>query len=101
MRKSNRSLLEQIYAGDFLPGELIIPQNPEYARTVKRLEEEIKAIIERLGDEGRARMDRIVRLMGDIQYMDPYTTFAFGLRTGMQLIDELFVSDDVLPPDKG
>ena len=101
MRKDHKSLLEQIYVGDFLPSEQIMPQDPAYTRTVVKLEEEINAVIERLGDGGRARMDRILALIGDIQHIDLYTTFAFGLRTGMRLIDELFVSDDVLPSDKG
>lgn len=101
MRKDHKRLLEQIYVGNFLPSEQIVPQDPEYARTVKELREEINVIIERRGDEGRARMDRIIVLMRDIQHIDLYTTFAFGMRTGMQLMDELFISGDVLPPDQG
>ncbi|MCH5286732.1 MAG: hypothetical protein J1E43_04870 [Christensenellaceae bacterium] len=92
--------MERIYVGDFLPSELIVPQNPEYAQTVEESEKEINAIIEMLGSEGRARMDKVIALMGDAQYMDLYATFAFGLRTGIQLIYELFASEEVLPSDK-
>lgn len=58
---SEKSLLEQIYDGEFSSRELIIRKKPEYRQFLIRSSDATKALLGRLGNEDRNRLDTIPR----------------------------------------
>lgn len=97
MAKDRKTLLEQIYDGEFFPSETVISINPEYMTKGHKEGEEIEYIASRLNDEDKVRFDKLIDLMGETEHMNGYANFAYGLRTGILLMFELFSSEDRHP----
>lgn len=97
MKKGRKTLLEQLYDGEFYPSENIIPGNPGYAAMSQKAGDEIEYILSRLNDEEKVRFDKLIDLMGEMEHMGEVTSFAYGLRTGILLIFELFSGEDWQP----
>ena len=56
-----------------------------------------KSIASQLNDADKARFDKLMDLMGETEHMNSYANFAYGLRTGIQLMFELFASENRRP----
>ncbi len=94
-----KSLLERLYDGDFYPAEQVVPGNPDYKSISHKMGEETEYIASRLDGEDNARFEALLDLMGDMESISGYSNFAYGLRTGIQLMIELFFNED-RPPFK-
>ena len=97
MVKDRKTLLEQIYDGEFTPIEKIESGDPDYATMSHQEGEEIEYIASKLNDEDKVRFDKLMDLMGETEHMSSYANFAYGLRTGILLMFELFVSENRRP----
>ena len=97
MVKDRKTLLEQMYDGEFFPSEAVVSSNPDYVVMSHQEGEEIKYIASRLNDEDRVRFDKLVDLMGETEHMNDCANFAYGLRTGIILMIELFTSENRHP----
>ena len=94
MVKDRRTLLEQLYDGEFNPIEKIVSGNPDYAAMNHQEGEEIEYLAKRLNGEDKARFDKLIALMGETELMNGCAHFAYGLRTGILLMFELFASEN-------
>ena len=97
MVKGGKTLLEQIYDGEFFPSEAVVSGDPDYVAKGHIEGEEIEYIASRLNDEDKVRFDKLIDLMGETEHMNGYANFAYGLRTGIQLMFELFESENKRP----
>ena len=97
MEKDRKTLLEQIYDGEFYPNETVSSGDPDYAAMSHQEGEEIEYIASRLNDEDKMRFDKLMDLMGETENMNSYANFAYGLRTGILLMFELFASENRRP----
>ena len=97
MVKDRKTLLRQIFDGEFYPGETVVSGDPDYAAMSHQEGEEIEYIASRLNDEDKARFDKLIDLMGEAEHMNGCANFAYGLRTGILLMFELFVSENNHP----
>lgn len=97
MVKDRKSLLRQIYDGEFYPGETVVSGDPDYMVKGRQEGEEIEYIASRLNADDKVRFDKLMDLMGDIEHMNGYANFTYGLRTGILLMFELFTSENKHP----
>ena len=97
MVKDRKTLLEQIFDGEFYPSESVVSGNPDYMTKGHQEGREIEYIASRLNDEDKVRFDKLMDLMGETEHMNGYANFAYGLRTGILLMFELFASDGTPP----
>ena len=97
MVKNRKTLLEQIYDGEFFPSEAVVSGNPDYVTMSHKEGEEIEYIASRLNDEDKVRFDKLIDLMGGTEHINGFANFAFGLRTGILLMFELFASENSHP----
>ena len=97
MVKDRKTLLEQIYEGEFFPSEAVVSCDPDYVTMSHKEGEEIEYIASRLNDEDKARFDKLIDLMGETEHMNVCANFAYGLRTGILLMFELFASENRHP----
>ena len=93
MVKGGKTLLEQIYDGEFFPSEAVVSSDPNYVTMSHKEGEEIEYIASRLNDEDKVKFDKLIDLMGETEHMNGYANFAYGLRTGILLMFELFASE--------
>jgi len=97
MRNNRKSLLRQLYDGEFYPSEQIVPGDPDYVSISHKVGDEIDYIASRLVDEDKARFEALVDLMGEMEAKSECGNFAYGLRTGILLMMELFFYEDNPP----
>ena len=97
MEKDRKTLLEQIYDGEFNPNETVVSGDPDYVTMSHKEGEEIEYIAGRLNDEDKVKFDKLIDLMGETEHMNGYANFAYGLRTGIILMFELFASENRHP----
>ena len=93
MVKDRKTLLEQIYDGEFFPSEAVVSGDHNYVTMNQKEGGEIEYIASRLNDEDKVRFDKLIDLMGETEHMNGYANFAYGLRTGILLAFELFAND--------
>ncbi len=93
MKGNRNSLLERLYAGEFFPAEQVAPGDPDYVSIGHKVGDEIEYVSSRLDDEDKARFKALVNLMGDMETINDCSSFAYGLRTGIQLMMELFFNE--------
>ena len=97
MVKDRKSLLQQIFEGEFYPSETVISGDPNYVTKGHQSGEEIEYIASRLNAEDKVRFDKLIDLVGEMEHMNGYANFAYGLRTGILLMFELFPSENKHP----
>ena len=97
MEKDRKTLLEQIYDGEFHPNETVVSGDPDYVSMRHQEGEEIEYIASQLNDEDKVRFDKLMDLMGETEHMNACANFASGLRTGIMLMFELFLSENRRP----
>ncbi len=97
MVKDGKSLLQQIYEGEFYPSEAVVSGDPDYVTKGHQAGEEIEYIASRLNADDKVRFDKLMDLMGEMEHMNVYANFAFGLRTVILLMFELFPSENRHP----
>jgi len=56
--------------------------------------DEIEYVASRLESEDNTKFQALLDLMGDMEFISGYSEFAYGLRTGIQLMMELFFNGD-------
>ena len=97
MEKDRKTLLEQIYDGEFNPNETVVSGDPDYVTMSHQEGEEIEYIASQLNDADKVRFDKLMDLMGETELMNGCANFAYGLRTGIMLMFELFLSENRRP----
>ena len=97
MVKDRKTLLEQIYDGEFYPNETVVSGDPDYVTMSHQEGEEIEYIASQLNDADKVRFDKLIDLMGETEHMNSYANFAYGLRTGIMLMFELFTTENRRP----
>lgn len=97
MVKDRKSLLQQIFEGEFYPSETVVSGDPDYVTKGHQTGEEIEYIASRLTADDKVRFDKLMDLMGEMEHMNGYANFAYGLRTGILLMFELFASENRPP----
>jgi len=97
MKSDRKSLLKRLYDGEFFPVERIAPGDPDYASTSHKAGGEMEYIASRLEGEDNVRFQGLIDLMGDLEAISGYGSFAYGLHTGILLMFELFFNEDDPP----
>lgn len=94
MKPSTSSLLEKIYCGEFLPYEQVMPNDPDYRPTCRKVDQGIQFFSRMLNGEDKKSFDQLIRGMRDMSSMDAYANFTFDLRSGIMLMQELSAHDE-------
>ena len=97
MVKDRKSLLQQFFEGGFYPSETVVSDDPDYVTKGHQTGEEIEYIANRLNADDKVRFDKLMDLMGEMEHLNGYANFAYGLRTGILLMFELFISENRHP----
>ncbi len=97
MKDNRKSLLERLYAGEFYPAEQVVSGDPDYVSIGHKVGDEIEYVSGRLDSEDKARFQALINLMGDMETINDCSSFAYGLRTGILLMMELFFSENYPP----
>ena len=86
---THKTFLEQLYFGEFFPGENVPSRDPDYWPTCRKIEKERCFISDRLSSEDREHLERLVNLLLDMSCMTDFDNFAYGLRAGVLLMHEV------------
>ncbi len=97
MVKDRKTLLEQIYDGEFFPSEAVVSGDPDYVAKGHQAGEQIEYIASRLNADDKARFDKLIDLVGEMEHMNGYANFSYGLHAGILLMFELFTSENRHP----
>lgn len=89
MTSKQKSVLEQIYSCEFLPGEQFRPLDSDCFPTLSQIDRECRLLSSRLDDETKPHLERFHQLMLHAGCMSDYANFAYGFRHGMLPMHEL------------
>ena len=84
-----KTLLRQIYDGEFQPAGDIVPQEPDYVFVCRQLEEEYRFFHEKPDPETQAHFINYHNLVEEAHQMENYAFFEEGFRAGAVLMQEL------------
>lgn len=88
MKKTQKSLLEQIFDNELFPPGGIGSTNPDYFDASARLEKESEYLMLRLNDGDKERLDELINIVGERESYTVFDHFAFGFRFGVRLMWE-------------
>lgn len=88
------TLLEQIYYGEFFPGEHPQTRDQAYLAACKEADQGIRYLSEALSGEQRERFDALIRAMQEMSGREAYANFACGFRAGARLMREISDGDE-------
>ena len=94
MNQRKKSLLEQLYCGEFFPCENIRPTDPEYLPSRREAAKEDQWLRKRLGEEDLKHYERLYELSMDENYMNDCASFIYGFRYGALLMLEIMTGQD-------
>ena len=84
-----KTILKQIYDGEFYPARDVIPKNQDYMFLCKKLEEEYRYFQRLSIPEIQTHFINYCSLSDDICEMENYVYFENGFRAGAALMKEL------------
>ena len=90
------SILHQLYGGDIIPAEQIIPQDPKYKKAFHKLDDEMKSWQEQLSSEQYKKLEDLIDLLMDANSMSCVQNFSYGFKLGMLLTVEVFTGKNEL-----
>ncbi len=76
MVKDRKSLLQQIFEGEFYPSETVVSGDPDYVTKGHQAGEELEYIASRLNADDKVRFDKLMDLMGEMEHMNGYAIWA-------------------------
>ncbi len=84
-----KSILEELFYGQFFPFERIVPQDPGY-RPLNRKESDIKQKLQaKLPAEDYQTLEELLNLSCDSSVMEAYASFEYGFKLGALLMLEM------------
>lgn len=89
-----KSILQQIFDGDFCTSETIRPSDPSYRAIGRRIDKAVGYLTTRLDDEDKTKLEELRNLIFEEQHMEAYANFAYGFRTGLLVMYELTSEPD-------
>lgn len=96
MKTNRKTLLEQMFDGNFLPSEHIRPKDPEFKPTCDEAEKEYLYLCHLLGDDDRKHFRDLLDLNLKISAMDSCACFTCGFQYGALLMLEIMDARDSL-----
>ena len=96
MKTKRKTLLEQIFDGNFIPSEYIQPRDPEFLPTCKEAEKEYLHLSKALSDDDRRHFKRLLELNLRMSTMDSRANFTSGFQYGALLMLEIMDARDSL-----
>ena len=96
MKTNRKTLLEQMFDGNFLPSEHIRPNDPEFRPTCDEAEKEFLHLCKLLGEDDRKHFRNLLDLNLKISGMDSCACFTCGFQYGALLMLEIMDARDVL-----
>ena len=94
MHTHNKSMLEQMYDGEYFPLEAIMPSDPRYFTMHQRLTAEKDYIATRLEPGEREHLDHLMELVTTTNGIEAYANYAYGFRSGALLMHELLTAKE-------
>lgn len=89
-------LLNQLYSGGIYPAEQIVPADPRFRPTHKKISEEREYLKQKLSSEDAARLEELDGLYLDSLSMNSYAGFSYGFKLAIQLMCES-LSENIPP----
>lgn len=96
MKTNRKTLLEQMFDGNFLPSEHIRSKDPEYLPTCNEAEKEYLYLCKLLSEDDRKHFRHLLELRMRLSGMDSCACFTCGFQYGALLMLEIMDSRDVL-----
>ena len=96
MKTKKKSLLEQMYDGNFIPSDHIQSQDPEFLPTCKEVEKEYLHLLKLLSEDDIKHFKRLLDLNLHMSTMDSCASFRSGFHYGALLMLELMEARDAL-----
>lgn len=96
MKSTRKTIIEQIYEGEWIPREHIQSRDPEYARTCQEAEEEYLYLQKLLNEAEQKHLDRLVDLHWSKNSMDSSACFSYGFQYGSLLMMDILTGEGSL-----
>lgn len=88
-----KSILEHLYYGNISPWEDILPKDPEYRPSRKKVCDLEEHLFQKLPPEEAENFTEYQGLIQKIYCMETYEGFSYGFRLGMNLLWEVVSAD--------
>lgn len=94
-------ILDRLYSGAIYPAEQIVPADPKFRPTHKKISEEREYLKQKLSPEDAARLEEINDLYLDSVSMNCYAGFTYGFKLAVRLMCESFSEGEQAPTYPG
>lgn len=96
MKTKKKSLLEQMYDGNFIPSDHIQSQDPEFLPTCKEAEKEYLHLLKLLSEDDIKHFKRLLELNLNMSVLDSSASFTRGFQYGALLMLEIMEARESL-----
>lgn len=83
-----RSILEELYGGEICPAEQIVPKDPEYRKTNRKLSDAMDAWEKKLSKDDFEQLKTLLDLCFSVGSMEAASSFVYGFRLGAGIAAE-------------
>lgn len=90
------SILEELYAGNIFPDEIIVPRNPEYRLLCQQISVAMENWQQKLGEEEFSELEALLDLHAEANAMHNEAAFTHGFKLGAAILAEVLVGKEKL-----
>jgi hypothetical protein len=84
-----KPILEELYAGQISPDELIVPKDPQYRPLNQKISDALKTWCEKLSETDYQQLEALLDLRSQTDAMEATAAFAHGFKLGALIMIEV------------
>ncbi|MGG6312876.1 DUF6809 family protein [Paenibacillus macerans] len=90
------SILEELYAGNILPDEVIVSRDPNYRPVCRQIYELTEYWRKKLTEDEFCELEQLMDLHAQANFMHTTAVFTHGFRLGAAILAEVFAGKEEL-----
>ncbi|CAM4463558.1 MAG: hypothetical protein E7L01_07035 [Paenibacillus macerans] len=90
------SILEELYAGNILPDEMIVPRNPKYRPLCQQISTAMENWRKKLGEKEFGELEALLDLHAEASAMHNEAAFTHGFKLGAAILAEVLAGKEEL-----
>ena len=91
-----KSILEELYASNIYPDELIIPKDPEYHPLSQKISDILEMWEKKLSENDYNQLETLLELCSQLNSMEASESFIYGFRLGALIMTEVLTGKEEL-----
>lgn len=91
-----KTILEELYAGNIYPDELIISKDPEYCPLNQKISDTLEMWKKKLSEDDYKLLEALLDLRCELSSMEASESFMYGFRLGAVIMIEVLTGREEL-----